>query len=171
MTALTRPSGRSAGAKRITRELMRNRRRYTDKFRASAVIMLEAQGYPEKKGALASVSNHLKVPPSTLAGWFKSHHNPPPAELRDEKRTDLSALIDGVLPGIFEAMPDAIMDASLKDLATAAGILIDKKQLLGGHPTERTELVDSTSARDRISSAITRLAGRTREEPDNRLPQ
>lgn len=150
---------------------MSKRRRYTDKFRASAVVMLEAQGYPDKKGSLSSVADHLKVPPSTLAGWFKAHHNPPPTEVRDEKKRDLADFIDSVLPQIFEAMPDATMDASLKDLATAAGILIDKKQLLTGNATERTEIVDSTSARERISSAITRLAGRTSEEQNTQVPQ
>lgn len=146
-----------------------SRKRYTDKFRANAVVMLEAQGYPDRKGALAAVSNHLRVPPSTLAGWFKSYRNPPPTEVRDEKKGDLVDWIQDELIAIFGDMPDARQDASYRDLATAAGILIDKKQLLTGKPTERTEVIDSP--RERLRSAISGLASREEQKRDNQLPQ
>lgn len=54
------------------------RKRFNDDFRASAVLMLEATGYPEKKGGLTQVSTHLGVPLSTLRGWFTAERNPPP---------------------------------------------------------------------------------------------
>jgi len=118
--------------------MARPRKRYDDKFRASAVVMLEAAGYPDKKGAMTQVAKHLGVPMATLNGWFKASRNPPPAELRTEKRGDLVALIREELGGILEAMPNARMDASFRDLAVATGILVDKLQLLTGAPTENS---------------------------------
>lgn len=114
---------------------MATKRRYDDKFRASAVVMLEAAGYPGRLGALAQVSQRLKVPETTLHGWARATRNPPPAELRTEKRGELIDWIRAELSGIFEAMPGARPDASYRDLGTVAGILTDKLQLLTGNPT------------------------------------
>lgn len=131
--------------------------------------MLEAQGYPNKKGALSAVAKHLGVPRSTLRGWHTAQNNPPPSEIRREKRGDLAALIESELDSIFDEMPNARQDASYRDLATAAGILIDKKQLLSGEPTERAEIVDSP--RERLKRAIDGIATRGGETPADSLPQ
>ena len=119
---------------------MRQRRRYDDKFRASAVVMLEAAGYPDKEGALTQTANHLGVPLNTLKGWFTANRNPPPAKLRNEKKTELKDLLRNELDHIFNAMPSARPDASYRDLGTVAGILFDKLQLLEGKPTLIIEL-------------------------------
>ena len=108
---------------------------HNDEFRASAVLMLEAAGYPDRKGALSQVSGRLGVPLSTLRGWFNGQHNPPPAKLRNEKRIDLLEAIRDELAEIFPAMAERRIDASYRELVTAAGILIDKQQLLTGKPT------------------------------------
>ncbi len=121
---------------------MKQRRRYDDEFRASAVLMLEAAGYPKREGALSQVAGHLNVPLSTLRGWFIGTRNPPPAKLRNEKRFDLREAIRDELAGIFPAMADRRQDATYRELATAAGILIDKDQLLDGKPTWRGEVID-----------------------------
>ena len=119
------------------------RKRYDDEFRTSAVLMLEAAGYPGHEGALSRVAGHLGgVPLSTLRGWFHGTRNPPPAQLRNEKRLDLREAIREELAGIFPAMAEKRQDATYRELATAAGILIDKDQLLGGHPTWRGEIVN-----------------------------
>lgn len=104
--------------------------------------MLESAGYPDKDGSLAQVCKHLKVPRSTLQGWFSGAHNPPPPDIRHEKRFDLLEAIQTELSYIFPAMADRRQDASYRELATAAGILIDKAQLLSGKPTWRGEIID-----------------------------
>jgi len=114
----------------------RKRSRYDDKFRASAVILLEAEGYPDKKGALSKVATHLGVPVNTLKGWYTGTRNPPSAELRTEKEGDLVALLETELRAALAAAKQARPDASYKDLLTAVGILTDKLQLLLGKPTE-----------------------------------
>jgi transposase-like protein len=118
------------------------RKRYTDDFRASAVLMLEAAGYPDREGGLSQVSSHLGVPISTIRGWYLGTRNPPPPELRNEKRFDLLEAIQTELAAIFPAMATRREDASYRELGTVAGILMDKQLLLTGKATWRGELID-----------------------------
>ena len=138
-------------------------RRYDDEFRASAVLMLEAAGYPEREGGLSQVAGHLDVPLSTLRGWFTGAHNPPPAKVRNQKKIDLREAIREELAGIFPAMAEKRQDATYRELATAAGILIDKDQLLSGQPTERQE-INVTDHRERTLAGIARKANQLAAE-------
>lgn len=118
----------------------RKRKQYDDKFRASAVVMLEAAGYPKQKGALRGVAEHLHVPAMTLSRWFKGQQNPPPNQIVTEKRDDLTDMLNSELSAIFQAMNIVRDEASYRDLGTVAGILIDKKQLLTGEATSRSDV-------------------------------
>ena len=133
------------------------RKRYTDDYRASAVLMLEAAGYPKREGALTQVSSRLGVPLSTIRGWYTGAHNPPPAELRNEKRFDLVEAIREELEAIFPNLKDRREEASYRELVTAVGILTDKMQLLTGQPTERAE-VNVSDHRERLLADIARRA-------------
>ena len=115
---------------------------YSDDFRAGAILMLEAAGYPNRSGSLAYASKKLGVAGTTLARWFNAKNNPPPPELVREKRFDLRQAVRGELANIFDAMGAVRPDASYKDLAWSAGVLIDKMQLIDGLPTWRVEVVD-----------------------------
>jgi len=126
--------------------MARQRRRYDDKFRASAVVMLEAAGYPDKKGALEQTAKHLGMPITTLHGWYNATRNPAPTEVRNEKRVELKDLLRNEISSIFRDMPNARPDASYRDLGTVAGILFDKLQLLDGKPTLIIELSDLLKA-------------------------
>ena len=118
---------------------MAKRKRYDDKFRATAVVMLEAQGYPNEKGSLERVSKGLGVPGRTLSRWFRAENNPPPDNIVREIKGELTDLIDNELNEIFKAMHAVRPDASYRDLGVVSGILADKKQLLSGSPTENTK--------------------------------
>ena len=120
---------------------MSKRRRYDDKFRASAVVMLEAAGYPDKDGALARVARELKVPESTLHGWA-NNRNTPPSQMRTIKRVELNTVIREEIYSALEAAQNVRQDASYRDLITGAAILIDKLQLLEGQPTWRIEVIN-----------------------------
>ena len=133
-----------------------SKRRYDDKFRASAVVMLEAAGYPDKVGALARVSKATGAPPSTLSGWFKRSSNPPPSDIRDEKELDLVQALKDELTAIFPAMAGVREDASYRELAISAAIMIDKLQLLKGGPTDRTEHIHTDDISDQILADIAR---------------
>jgi len=104
--------------------------------------MLEAAGYPDKKGALEQTAKHLGMPATTLHGWYNATRNPPPTEVRSEKKTELKDLLRNEIDYIFGAMPNARPDASYRDLGTVAGILFDKLQLLEGKPTLIVELTN-----------------------------
>lgn len=121
--------------------------------------MLEAEGYPANDGALTRVSEHLSVPLSTLRGWFTAERNPPPAELRNEKRAELRDLLENELREAVAAMANARPEASYRDLGTVAAIFTDKLQLLDGKPTERVEEnVTVRDSRERLAQLIDRRA-------------
>lgn len=104
--------------------------------------MLEAAGYPQREGALSYAASKVGIPPTTLRRWFTGSRNPPPAEMVNKKRLDLREAIQNELIEIFDAMGHVRPDASYRDLAWAAGVLIDKNQLIDGQPTWRVEIVD-----------------------------
>lgn len=122
--------------------------RYSDDFRASAVLMLQAAGYPDESGALTRVAARVGVPHQTLSRWARGVGNPPPHEMVQIKKEDLEKLILKEAHAIFEFMPDAREVANYRELATAFGILIDKLQLLTGEPTQRVKLDWRDEARE-----------------------
>jgi transposase-like protein len=134
------------------------RPRYDDKFRASAVVMLEAAGYPDRKGALSHVSKHLGVPIPTLTRWVTGVQNPAPNDLVTKNRIELSDLLDTELVAAFEAAKGVRSEASYRDLMTGIGILVDKRQLLRGEPTQTTNqriVVEYADDTDIIAQAST----------------
>lgn len=137
---------------------MSKRKRYTDEFRASAVLMLEAAGYPDKEGALVKVARHLKMPHSTLSRWARSKNNPPPSELVQNKKIDLVASIKEEISHVFDEFGKTRQDAEYKELATAFGIFVDKLQLLEGKPTSITENTIKDD-RDRILANLAEKSG------------
>jgi transposase-like protein len=140
------------------------RKRYDDKFRASAVVILEAAGYPEVKGALVRVANNLGVPHATLSRWINQKRNPAPPELVQEKKVDLKELLEKEINGILGDMPSARVDASYRDLGVVAGILFDKLQLLKGKPTE---IIDDSGLTDEARvDRITAIFDRARDRRD-----
>ena len=110
--------------------------KYTDKFRASAVVMLLAAGWPDVKGAQSRVSKHLKVPRKTLVYWAKKQQNPPPAKLVQEKRQNMIELLEDMRYMLLDEAKEAIPEAPLNHLLTGYGILTDKQRLLTGESTD-----------------------------------
>jgi len=123
--------------------VMAKRKSYDDKFRASAVVMLQAQGYPEKKGALTSVANHLSVPAMTISRWFNAAQNPPPNILVNEKKEELADLFeDAARTYLKHAVNEDVVDNVPGQAAlTAAAIAVDKMQLLRNLPTAIISIV------------------------------
>jgi len=129
---------------------MAKRKSYDDDFRASAVVMLESQGYPQIEGALTAVAKHLNVPQRTLSRWFNGEQNPPPDQLVKEKKGELTERLDSLLDELVEEMRIALKGASLNQLSMAFGITFDKKVLLTGGSTSndklRIEIVESNDS-------------------------
>ena len=116
------------------------KKRYDDEFRASAVLLLEAAGYPSANGALTRVANHLHMPESTLRGWASGASNPPPAKIRNKKRRELRDLVQEIMFGFSDEILRRIEAGELEGettshLMSGFGIAFDKNQLLSGNPT------------------------------------
>lgn len=122
--------------------MSKKRSHYSDDYRATAILMLEAQGYPENVPALKAVANHLHIPISTLRGWYKRENNPVPAHVRILKKLDLQTVIRDELYNALSAMDNTRVEASYRELTIAAGIMFDKLQLLEGKPTARVHVGD-----------------------------
>jgi len=117
---------------------MAERRRYTRKTKASAVIAAEMS-------SVMAAAESLDIPRKTVEYWFDA---PEFATLRQKTRADMAeetaALAHKVLGVIKEKLPDY----EPKDLNTLYGILVDKSQLLTGEATSRTESRDITDTLD-----------------------
>ena len=85
--------------------------RYSDEFRAQAVLMLEAAGWPERKGALTSVARTLGIKHQTLSNWARRVQNPPPQNMLPKKAFDLIQAIREELQAILNELPNARPDA------------------------------------------------------------
>lgn len=59
---------------------MAKRKQYDEKFKASAILMLEAAGYPDRREALTTVSEHLVMSAKSLASWYEDTQSPDPIE-------------------------------------------------------------------------------------------
>lgn len=117
--------------------------KYSDEYRASAIAMLTAEGYPDNAAALQRVRHQLPAdttPPAirTLRYWFRLEHAPAPAKVIQEKKDGLAELFEqAAAKYVSHALQDeTVKKASGKDAMTAAGIAVDKMRLLRDLPTE-----------------------------------
>lgn len=133
------------------------RKSYTDEFRASAVLMLEAAGYPGTEGALMRVSSHLCVPHPTLIRWFRGSQNPPPYELVQEKRTDFIQQLQAIKGIAAEKIVERIEDFEPRDLTGLLKISAELHQLLTGGPTQNVNITWEQLVKQAIDSQPNRL--------------
>ncbi len=113
--------------------------RYDDEFRASAVIMLQVEGYPNRKGALQRVATQTGVSHTVLRDWFHRNHNPPPSEVLQQRKKELNEMLKDLAYRLIDAIPGKLKDASAATVATTLGIVVDKMLLLEKQPTERIQ--------------------------------
>ena len=109
---------------------------YSDEDKASAVLMLEVSGYPDKPGSMAKVVRELGVPESTLRDWAKNQHGAPPANVRANKKGELIGLLKDAATDLVKHLIEIASTGDVRETATALGIIIDKLQILSGEPTE-----------------------------------
>lgn len=128
--------------------------RYTDEFRAQAIAMLAAAGYPDVKGAIVRTARQLGIKHQTLSRWARREYNPAPHKTVLVKSFDLKEAIRDELQAILVELPNARPDADFKELATSFGILVDKLQLLEGKATERVELLTEQERTERLTDIL-----------------
>lgn len=119
------------------------RKSYDDKFRAGAIVMLQAQGYPANKYKLEEVARHLGVPTRTLRRWYMGEHGKPPDDVVQEQKAELVDRLQDLANKLVDTAMAIVEDTdsvTIQQVVTSLGIVIDKKQLLEGKATERKEL-------------------------------
>lgn len=117
---------------------MAERRRYTRKTKASAVIAAEMS-------SVMAAAEAVGVPMTTVAYWFNA---PEFAELRKKTREDMAEETAALAHKVLGVIKDKLPDYEPRDLNTLYGILVDKSQLLTGEATSRTESKDITATLD-----------------------
>lgn len=109
--------------------------RYTDEERAQHVLMLEASGYPKKKGALMQYSKLSGIPHPTLSRWYRGVQNPPPNKSVRIKKRELKDALKDLIFDLVSHAHDAAKDAGLDPVMRGVGIATDKLLLLQDQPT------------------------------------
>ena len=122
---------------------MAKRKRYTDEYRASAVLMLEAAGYPDTEGALSRVADHLGMHYQTLSRWFRAVQNPPPHEMVQEKREDFLQQLQAIKGLAAGKIIERIEEYDPRDLTGLLKISAELAELLAGKPTGRIEHLET----------------------------
>ena len=124
------------------------RRIYSDEDRAAGLAALDAN-----EGRLSQTAREIGVPRSTLRQWIKSAEHrdrAAPAKVRQEKKEDLADIFERIArkaTGIVELTLSDFEGVTIPvplavRLMTAAGIAVDKAQLLRGGATARLEVAD-----------------------------
>ena len=138
--------------------------KYDDKFRASAIVMLQAAGYPENQYKLEEVARNLKVPGRTLRRWFNGTSNPPPDNIVRQGKRELTTIFEDVARRYLEHILriDIMDETSSRDAIIVAATAIDKLQLLEGKATERVELLTPEERVTRIAELLNIAKARER---------
>lgn len=137
-----------------------DRRQYSDKDKATALTVLDANG-----GSLRKTAREIGIPPTTLKEWKDGRVNPHVAELRTVKKGELAERFDDATDMMLDVLHEKLKDATLQQVVTSIGILQDKSQLLKGRPTDRTEVLDNLSDDER-ASRVAALLDRARTRRD-----
>lgn len=151
---------------------MAKRTNYPDKFRASAVVMLEAAGYPADRSHLERIAKQLRIPARTLRRWFNRQHNPPPDDVVQESKRELIDILEDVARKyLTHALSEDVIDEATGNAAvTAAAIAIDKMRLLQGQSTGNMS-VTINDAREKLASLLTSRPDSSGAERDTEYTQ
>lgn len=104
-----------------------NHHRYTEAFRVDALLRLAANG-----GNVNATAHELGVPEPTLRFWSRTLGRQVYAADYESKKQDLAqTFLDGALMALG-VLPGKLEDASASQLATVAGICVDKSLILKG---------------------------------------
>ena len=114
--------------------------RYTDEFRAGAVLVAQAAGWKpngeSKRGALVRAAKEVGVSWQTLGRWCRHDSNPPPQKIVQYKKDDMLESLVSLLGLHIHEAGDSIQDADHHQVMGGIKITFEAIQLLTGGPTE-----------------------------------
>ncbi len=132
-------------------------------------------------GNVKQVSELTEIKASTVREWSRQEWF---RTLLEEIRSENDEKIDAQTTDIIDKALDSIQDRiangdyvltkmgelkrkpiGIRDLSITAAIVIDKRQLLRGKPTSRTESVTSEQTLAKLADTFTKLTNKTKELP------
>lgn len=123
-------------------------RKYSDKFKAGALALVQASTRETTDAKVTEVAKHLKMPEKTLWYWVSEgvHAGDEIAEKDmaeevEEAVQELDALFETELRAILKTMAGKREEAQYKELMIAAGIFADKIKALRDKPTPNTKQI------------------------------
>ncbi|HEX8097836.1 MAG TPA: hypothetical protein VF507_07355 [Pyrinomonadaceae bacterium] len=137
---------------------MAKKRNYSDNDKAEALAALDANG-----GDLKHTSKLLRIPLSTLTDWSKNRGiNQQVTDFREDKKKDLAGKLEELAHKCVDLLPEKLPFASVRDLAGALIVAVDKMRLLKGEPTAINQTVTLTDdQRKRLNRVLAK-----REAPE-----
>lgn len=127
--------------------------KFSDSYRAAAVVMLQSEGYPQDPFAIGRVHEYLRqsspYPTKTsLKNWFSGSHNAPPSKILDDKKRDMADEFKELVWLLVDHVktPETIAEMSGQQAVTSIGILVDKMRLLMGLPTQIVGIIPDVIA-------------------------
>lgn len=121
-------------------------RYYTEQERQNAVAVYD------NTGNLELASETLGIPKSTLHGWLQDPSYP--SDVRIKKAQSLADKFENAAHTFIDLAVKKAKKAPVNHLATAAGIAVDKMQLLRGQPTNITANVERTELTVILAEAL-----------------
>ena len=132
--------------------MVRQRCRYSDDDRANALAALAANG-----GNINRTARELGIPEKTLRNWANGTSHPEAANLAEQKKQPLAALLEDVA----RKLAGDLANGAAKDPAVALGIVIDKRQILLGQPTSITRSLSDAERADRLRALVEQFRAST----------
>ena len=127
-----------------------SKRQYSDSDKAAALAALDAND-----GNVNRTAKQVRVPRKTLAMWASNRHlSADVADIRQEKRKELSERLEDLAHTLVDILPDKLPAASVRDLAGALIVAVDKMQLLKGAPTAISKDVSERTNEERAARIL-----------------
>lgn len=126
------------------------KRQYSDRDKASALAALDLN-----EGNVSRTSKQIGIPRKTLEQWAAHRHlSADVADLRQEKKAELSVIIEDAVREMIGASSAKLEGANFQQLWTSIGIGIDKRQILQGEPTSINKDVTEHSNEERANRIL-----------------
>lgn len=136
---------------------MAGKKRYDQEFVEKAIVLLEANGYPDRRGALKETAIEVGLPNSTgtLARWYYGQDRlDVTEEMIQGQRIELKTIIEEQVYAIADRMPIALETTkNARDVAVAFGIMFDKLRLITGESTANISIHQRITKLDTILNA------------------
>jgi transposase len=127
--------------------------------RTAAAVKGRALALSDSGHSLQQIANECDVPVSTVSAWRRGQKigegiREEVAESRERWNRQFVAETEGLIEQCFEQAGVQLPNATFKELVQAIGTLADRRQLLSGQPTQRSEIqIDIPALRARLIEA------------------